>query len=549
MTGQDLEALSPEGAPDGDVAAATVPRRRLRRWPFLVASGLVVCLFAGAWIHRVLTTSELTFLSGQWDGAQSVVDHDGATAIAQLRLSSGTTAYTTSLLSAAYREQATALAQVRRRLHDRLLVDPALAHLRQTMVSALSSEEGDLGRDADFWTHFPADPSGSNATTSLTSVSFAARRKVEVTLTRALRRSHLTRPAPARVPPTLAAPPGQGLLGHFADEATNTSLLVATPGALELVDIDRNLITRLPSAFDPRLEVVQIVDPGDAHVAVRAAAPDGEGELIGLSSAAPGVGIGVVPIALDQALVAGDGPGRLLARRPDGSVIELDEQLRQVARPLAVPDVDQVIGLAQAGVVVVTPPLPLAGLPSGPGTIEVLDRAHSSTVRRVVGKGEAFALCRNNLVWSTSAYPPGGLRLGQTVVHLMDLGSGKDRVLSPGPPGLSAVGAPWSCSPDGTRVAGAWWGPMAGTPTSSVTPGVIDLASGVIQLTSDGFGNQPDASSITWTPTGDRIFLAGNPGPNRGPDLVTFRPGDRQVTHLRLPGLVLAFCPVAVSPG
>jgi hypothetical protein len=215
--------------------------------------------------------------------------------------------------------------------------------------------------------------------------------------------------------------------------------------------------------------------------------------------------------------------------------VELDDQLQRVAGPFIVPDVDHIVGLAPAGIVVTTPPV----VPSASATIAVLDRIQPTRVVRTVGAGEAFVLCGNDVIWSDAA----------ARTHLTDLATGKDRPLDPGQPGLIAVGAPWSCSPDGTRVAGAWWGPIRGAPTPSVAPAVIDLATGTVELTAGGFASQPDASSISWTPEGDRIFLAGNPGPNRGPDVVTFRPGDRQVTHLRIPGLVLAFCPVAVSPG
>ena len=536
MADEDLEALAPEGVDDFPAPSTGARPRRVGRWPFLVAGGLAVCLLAGVWIHRTLLTSELTFLSRQWDGAQLLVDRDGANAVGQLRLSSGTTAYTTSLVSAAYRQEAAELGRVRVRLHGRVLVDPALAGLRHSMLSALDSEQRDLGREAEFWLHFPdgAEPA------SITTASLGARAVAESRLAAALRRFHVARPAPGRATPGNTPPTTPARPAPVADGVTSASLLVATPGALELVDIDGNTITRLPSAVDPSLEVVQTMDLGPT-VVVRAAAPDGEGELIGLRRAAPGVGIRLGRVALDQALLAGDRAGRVIARRPDGSVIELDDQFNQVAGPLAVPDIDHLIGLAPAGVVLVTPPASQVGVLAGPGTIEVLDPARLGTVRRVVGDGEAFALCGDNLIW--------GAGFGQAAVYVTDLATGRQRNLYPGQAGLVAVGAPWNCSPDGTRVAGVWSGLITGAPASSVSPAVIDLASGAVQLTSDGFASQPDASNIAWTPDGARIFLAGNPGPNRGPDVVTFRPGDRQVTHLRIPGLVLAFCPVTVSPG
>ena len=96
----------------------------------------------------------------------------------------------------------------------------------------------------------------------------------------------------------------------------------------------------------------------------------------------------------------------------------------------------------------------------------------------------------------------------------------------------------WACSPDNTRVAGAWF-KLTDRPID--IPGVVDLGTGRVLLTTGGgLDTQPGTTSTVWTDAGDRVFFAGTLSGGGRQDPMTFRPGDPAVMHLRLPGSHLA---------
>jgi hypothetical protein len=124
------------------------------------------------------------------------------------------------------------------------------------------------------------------------------------------------------------------------------------------------------------------------------------------------------------------------------------------------------------------------------------------------------------------------------LLHVTDVATGHDRVIDPGPTMRpDGPDSDWMCSPDGTRVAGSWFS-LGRAPRD--IPGVVDLTSGRLELTTGGgLDTQPGATSMVWSPAGDRVFFLGSTAAGHGPELVTFRPGDAVVTHLRAPGYIL----------
>jgi hypothetical protein len=167
--------------------------------------------------------------------------------------------------------------------------------------------------------------------------------------------------------------------------------------------------------------------------------------------------------------------------------------------------------------------------PSGQSfSLEIIDPAHPAGPARVVGSGVPLTTCRNQLVWFENGE--------QAVVHITDVVDAVDHTIEPGP-GTWPDGV-WACSPDNTRVAGAWF-KLTDRPVD--IPGVVDLGTGRMLLTTGGgLDTQPGTTSMVWSYAGDRVFFAGTLSNGGRQDPMTFRPGDPAVMHLRLPGSHLA---------
>ena len=56
------------------------------------------------------------------------------------------------------------------------------------------------------------------------------------------------------------------------------------------------------------------------------------------------------------------------------------------------------------------------------------------------------------------------------------------------------------------------------------------------ETTGGGLDTQPGSISTVWTYGGDRVFSVGTLSSGGRQDPMTFRPGDHDVVHLRLPG-------------
>ncbi|HSS08812.1 MAG TPA: hypothetical protein VLL25_02940, partial [Acidimicrobiales bacterium] len=310
-------------------------------------------------------------------------------------------------------------------------------------------------------------------------------------------------------------------------------LVGSTSRGLFTIDIDHNRIDPLRLTGSPNLEVIQLV-ARQGFVVIRAFGSDGAGSpvdrLLAVSSTftGPVTDLGALEALRpdvnvpDPRVIPGERPDTFWVRKPDGSAVEYDGTFRVVRGPVAMQPEDELRGATAAGLFV--------GIraPSGQSfSLELIDPAQPTGPSRLVGTGVPLTTCGNQLIWFQND--------DRGLMHVTDSVSGHDRTLDPGP--NMRPDSEWTCSPDSTRVAGTWFS-LSDTPRD--VPGVVDLSTGQLALTTGGgLDTQPGATSIVWTPAGDRVFLLGALASGRGPDPMTFRPGDTDLIHLRLPGQIL----------
>jgi hypothetical protein len=321
----------------------------------------------------------------------------------------------------------------------------------------------------------------------------------------------------------VAAAAGLARLGRIADQPIGARLVVSSSSGLSRVDVDGSRVEPLVLPGLPPLQVLQLL-PRAGFVVIRAVgrfgpdSPVGEGYAVPATFTGPATDLGAI-----DALVPGERPDTFWVRRPDGSAAELDAALRVLRGPVELPFDSLPVGGTASGLVIAI------RAPSGQSfSLEILDPAHQAGPARVVGSGVPLTTCGNRLVWFENGE--------QAVVHLTDVVDGVDHRIEPGP-GMWPDGV-WACSPDNSRVAGAWF-QLTDKPVD--VPGVVDLGTAKVLLTTGGgLDTQPGTTSTVWTYAGDRVFFAGTLSDGGRQDPMTFRPGDASVVHLRLPGSPVA---------
>jgi hypothetical protein len=317
----------------------------------------------------------------------------------------------------------------------------------------------------------------------------------------------------------VAAAAGLARLGRIADQPIGARLVVNSSNGLSRVDIDGNRIEPLVLPGLPPVQVIQFL-PRAGFVVIRAVgqfgpdSPVDEGFAVPARFAGPATDLGAI-----DALVPGERPDTFWVRRPDGSAVELDGALRVVRGPVELPYSSFPVGGTASGLVIAI------RAPSGQSfSLEIIHPARLAGSARVVGSGVPLTTCGNLLVWFENG--------AQAVVHLTDVVDGVDHTIEPGP-GIWPDGV-WACSPDNTKVAGAWF-QLTDKPVD--VPGVVDLGTAKVLLTTGGgLDTQPGTTGTVWTYAGDRVFFAGTLSNGGRQDPMTFRPGDPGVVHLRLPG-------------
>ena len=516
VLGRDqLEILSPEQLTTAEMPAPGKVRRH-RRWWWVVPVVGVVALAIAFPVRAAVGRAELRGLETRWRVSQQVIT-EGFAQITTLRSAAG--ASIAPEIPAAFGEQADDVQRELNAMRAEWVLDPPLRSLRSRMTQALGHEVTDLRRDARYWQR----PDGSAEPPYLSAQSFDTQSGVERALAAQLQRLSLS-PAPARrVPPLSAAAEGLDRLGRIADQPIGARLVVSSSNGLSRVDIDGNRIAPLVLPGTPPLQALQLL-PRSGFVVIRTVGQFGPDSPVDEGYAAPATFTGpVADLGAIDALVPGERPDTFWVRRRDGSAAELDGALRVVRGPVQLPFASFPVGGTTSGLVIAI------RAPSGQSfSLEIIDPAHPLGPARIVGSGVPLTTCGNQLVWFENGE--------QAIVHITDVVDAADRAIEPGP-GMWPDGV-WACSPDNTRVAGAWF-KLTDRPID--IPGVVDLGTGRVLLTTGGgLDTQPGTTSTVWTDAGDRVFFAGTLSSGGRQDPMTFRPGDPAVMHLRLPGSHLA---------
>jgi hypothetical protein len=514
---RELEVLATDDVPAPE-RTSTPPKKRRRRWWWLVPVIAVLALAVAFPVRAAVGRAELRGLEGRWRASQSLIN-DGFAEITRLRAAAGPSF--TSAIPAVFQEQADDLQRMLNATRAQLVLDPPLAGLRRQMAQALQREVTDLRRDWHYWQR----PDGSPEPADLTTMSFDAQSRVERALSAQLKRLSLQPAEPRSVPPLRAAVAALARLNRIADQPIGARLVASTAAGLFRIDIDKNRVDPLELAGVRPIQILQLL-PRAGFVVIGAVGRNGPESRIYELYVVPSTFTGpVTDLGAIDALVAGDRPDTYWVRRPDGTAAELDGNGQVVRGPVPVelPYGSQLVGGTSSGLVIAI------RAPSGQAfSLEIINPNHPAAPARVVGSGVPLVTCGDRLVWFENDEP--------VRVHLTDVISGVDRTIDPGPQ-VWPDGF-WACSPDNTKVAGAWFS-LTNKPLD--IPGVIDLSTGKLQLTTGGgLDTQPGTTSMAWTYDGDRVFFLGTLSSSGGrQDPMTFRPGDPDVVHLRLPGYQL----------
>jgi hypothetical protein len=499
-----LEVIRPDEPPD--VAARG---RQRRRWWWLLPGIGVLALAIAFPVRAAVGRAEVRGLERRWQASQSLIS-EGFAQIHQLRTAAGSSF--ASVIPAVFDEQANDLQQLLNQTRSQLVLDPPVAGLRRRIAQALQLEVSDLRRDTQYW----RGPQTAAEPAYLTARSFDAQSRVERTLSSQLARLSL-RPAAPRAAPTLkAAAAALARLSRIADQPIGARLV-----GLFTIDVDANRIDPVQLVGGKPLEVLQFV-PRAGFVLMRAVGRYGPNNPVAeLWAAAPSFTGPVTDLGPVDAVVAGERPDTYWVSTPDGNASELDGSFRVVRGPVELPPDNLLVGATPAGLLIAI------RAPSGQSfTLEIIDPGHPLAPYRLVGSGVPLAVCGTQLIWFDNG--------ARALVHWTDTANHVDHTIDPGP--SAWPDGVWTCSPDNTRVAGAWFS-LTNRPLDY--PGVIDLRSGHLELTTGGgLDTQPGASSTVWTFAGDRVFFLGTLSSGSRQDPITFRPGDPDLAHLRLPGYV-----------
>jgi hypothetical protein len=462
-------------------------------------------------IRAALGRAELRGLESRWRVSQQLIT-DGFAQITKFRTAAGPSF--AAVIPAVFQEQADDVQRELNATRGAWVLDPSLVALRHRIAEGLAQEVTDLRRDARYWQR----PEGPAEPPYLSTPSSDAQSAVERALGAQLQRLSLQPDQPRRVPALKAVAAGLARLSHIADQPIGARLVVGTAAGLFKIDVDDNRVEPVGRGPAPPLQVLQLL-PRAGFVVIRAVgrfgpdSPVDELYVVPATFARPPTDLGPI-----DALVASERPDTFWVRRPDGTAVELDAALRVVRGPVGLPYSSFPVGGTASGLVVAI------RAPSGQSfTLEVIDPARPAGPPRVVGSGVPLTTCGNRLTWFENRQ--------QAVLHLTDVVEGTDHTLTP--EGEVWPDGVWTCSPDNTTVAGAWFS-LIDKPVD--VPGVIDLRTGKVTLTSGGLLDpQPGTTGTAWTYAGDRVFVIGTLSDGRQ-DPMTFRPGDPDVEHLRLPG-------------
>ena len=517
VLGRDqLEVLPPDHLTPDHLTTADPPPpvkvRRHRRWWWLVPVIAVVALAIAFPVRAVVGRAELRRLESRWRVSQQVIT-DGFEQITTLRTAAGPSF--ASVIPAVFREQADDVQRELMAARGEWVLDPSLVPLRRRIARGLAQEVIDLRRDAQYGQR----PDGSPEPPYLSAQTSDARAAVERALAAQLQRFSLQPDRPRRVPRLKAVRAGLTQLSHVTDQPIGARLVIGTAAGLFKVDIDANRVEPVLPERAPSLQVLQLL-PRAGVVVIRAVGPYGPDSSVDEMYVAPATFAGpLTDLGTIDALVPGERPDTFWVRRPDGTAVELDAAFRVVRGPVALPYSSFLVGGTASGLVIAIRP------PSGRSfPLEIIDPAQPAGLGRVVGSGVPLTACGDRVIWFENG--------DQAVVHVTDVVSGGDHTIEPGP-GVWPDGV-WACSPDNTLVAGAWFS-LADKPVD--VPGVIDLRTGMVMLTTGGsLDSQPGTTGTAWTYAGDRLFFVGTASSGGGQDPMTFRPGDSSVLHLRLPG-------------
>jgi hypothetical protein len=300
----------------------------------------------------------------------------------------------------------------------------------------------------------------------------------------------------ARLPPGGGtAPAASGVAGAVATrpaplaEATGASLILGGDAGLLRVDLDRRSVRPLPLPRGAAEADNGLVERDDVVVAVR----DGTAYAAPVRPGRPATPLGPASYALASAV-----PGRVWLVEETGDpdrwfrLRELD--LRRSPAGGASPD-HGVLPLERR---------PVAGAPGGllvhqvgeGGGLAVWNPRTGRLGRRLAAGATPTAVAARGraVAWVEGA-----------VLHLGDLGTGRDRVVAP-PPGTEAFAAPGVFSPDGRTLAAITGSGFSTRPALALV--AVDRAAAVRVPGSDGALSDRCSPCLAWAPAGDWVFFS-----------------------------------------
>jgi len=494
-----LESIELQPGP----SAALTPRRSAR-WLWILAVAAIGLFFLVVPVRLSLARSEVLRLEAQWHAARAIDSGRLAVAAALAAQASPTDGESVAAASHAADEEAVvALQRLSSAVRRDIVVDLEVLHLRQAVTNAtgLYSTQVALG-----------DLGGFERLDRIRAFQEAAQ-EADKLLAGELRRFGL-RPTPDPPPAHLVSTDrALASLGRIVDQPSSDRLVVSSPAGLEMVDLNRNTVTRIRLSGLPQVPVDRIV-PRKGWVAVILAVGKGVEQLY---AAPPSLTGAVRPLGLlanVAVVLGGSRPDTVWVELPDARVEEVGSG-GAVTGPVKLPRDRRLVSVVDAGLV-------LADTGSQQPAVTVWDPQHDKVVRSI-GPPALFVsgAGHDTVAWVTASNALRFTTVSTAAVTNVGTPTG-------GLPGGS-VGA---LSPDGRYFAST----LIESPTGRTIPAVVDIQTGTVVEPLRSPGELFDTGGFVWSATGDTLYLNASRGGDGGHDAMVWPIPDGEPAYLRLGG-------------